>query len=58
MSDSFDSGGKARRVIAVDLGAESCRVSLLNWQEKGATLALYTGYVMARRNETAIFTGT
>jgi len=38
MSDSSNSGTKPRRVIAVDLGAESCRVSLLNWQPKGATL--------------------
>lgn len=38
MSDSSDSGTKPRRVVAVDLGAESCRVSLLNWQPKGATL--------------------
>jgi rhamnulokinase len=38
MSDSSDSGTKPRRVIAVDLGAESCRVSLVNWQPKGATL--------------------
>lgn len=38
MSGSFDSGPKPRRVIAIDLGAESCRVSLLNWQPQGATL--------------------
>ncbi len=38
MSDSSISGTKPRRVVAVDLGAESCRVSLLNWQPKGATL--------------------
>ncbi len=38
MSDSSNSGTTFRRVVAVDLGAESCRVSLLNWQPKGATL--------------------
>ena len=38
MSASSGSGAKPRRVVAVDLGAESCRVSLVNWQPKGATL--------------------
>ncbi len=38
MNESSNHGKKPRRVIAVDLGAESCRVSLLNWQPKGATL--------------------
>lgn len=38
MSEPYHSGTKPRRVIAVDLGAESCRVSLVNWQPKGATL--------------------
>src|SRR5208283_2720712 len=38
MNESSNHGTKSRRVIAVDLGAESCRVSLLNWQPKGATL--------------------
>ena len=40
MSDSFESGAKPRRVVAIDLGAESCRVSLLNWQPQGATLRI------------------
>jgi rhamnulokinase len=40
MSDSSDSGPKPRRVIAIDLGAESCRVSLLDWQPQGATLRI------------------
>ncbi len=40
MSDTSDSSAKPRRVIAIDLGAESCRVSLLNWQPKGATLRI------------------
>lgn len=40
MSDSFESGTKPRRVVAIDLGAESCRVSLLNWQSQGATLRI------------------
>ena len=38
MSDSSSSAAKPRRVVAIDLGAESCRVSLLNWQPQGATL--------------------
>jgi len=38
MSDSSGSAAKPRRVVAIDLGAESCRVSLLNWQRAGATL--------------------
>jgi rhamnulokinase len=38
MSDSSDPVAKPRRVVAIDLGAESCRVSLLNWQPQGATL--------------------
>ncbi|HKI10984.1 MAG TPA: rhamnulokinase family protein [Candidatus Acidoferrum sp.] len=38
MSDSCGSGTKPRRVAAIDLGAESCRISLLNWQPQGATL--------------------
>jgi len=40
MSDSFESGAKPRRVVAIDLGAESCRVSLLNWQPQRATLRI------------------
>jgi rhamnulokinase len=40
MNDASSSGTKSRRVIAIDLGAESCRVSLLNWQPKGATLRI------------------
>ena len=40
MSNSSDSGPKPRRVIAIDLGAESCRVSLLDWQPQGATLRI------------------
>ncbi|MGB2677374.1 MAG: FGGY-family carbohydrate kinase [Candidatus Acidiferrum sp.] len=40
MRDSSDSGPKPRRVIAIDLGAESCRVSLLDWQPQGATLQI------------------
>lgn len=38
MNDSSGSGTKPRRVVAIDLGAESCRVSLLNWQPHGSTL--------------------
>jgi rhamnulokinase len=39
MNDSSSgSGTKPHRVVAIDLGAESCRVSLLNWQPQGATL--------------------
>jgi len=38
MSDSSGSAAKPRRVVAIDLGAESCRVSLLNWQPRGAAL--------------------
>ncbi|HXR32962.1 MAG TPA: FGGY-family carbohydrate kinase [Verrucomicrobiae bacterium] len=40
MSESLGSGAKPRRVVAIDLGAESCRVSLLNWQPQGATLRI------------------
>jgi rhamnulokinase len=40
MSDFPDSSARPRRVVAIDLGAESCRVSLLNWQPKGATLRI------------------
>jgi rhamnulokinase len=40
MSDSSDSSARPRHVVAIDLGAESCRVSLLNWQPKGATLRI------------------
>jgi len=40
MSDSSGSGAKPRRVVAIDLGAESCRVSLLNWHPQGATLRI------------------
>lgn len=40
MSDSSDSGTKPRRVVAIDLGAESCRVSLLDWQPRDATLRI------------------
>ena len=38
MSDKTDKRGTARRVIAVDLGAESCRVSLLGWDGQQGTL--------------------
>ena len=40
MNDSPDSGPKPRRVVAIDLGAESCRVSLLDWRPQGATLRI------------------
>jgi rhamnulokinase len=40
MNDSSDSSARPRRVVAIDLGAESCRVSLLNWQPRGATLRI------------------
>jgi len=40
MNDSSGSGTRPRRVVAMDLGAESCRVSLLNWQLQGATLRI------------------
>ncbi|MGB8496340.1 MAG: rhamnulokinase family protein [Candidatus Acidiferrum sp.] len=40
MSNSSDSCPKPRRVIAIDLGAESCRVSLLDCQPRGATLRI------------------
>ncbi len=40
MSDFSGPAAKSRRVVAIDLGAESCRVSLLNWQPQGATLRI------------------
>ncbi|MFI5097894.1 MAG: rhamnulokinase family protein [Candidatus Acidiferrales bacterium] len=41
MNDSSSGfGTKPRRVVAIDLGAESCRVSLLDWRPQDATLRI------------------
>jgi rhamnulokinase len=40
MKNSPGSGATPHRVVAIDLGAESCRVSLLNWQQSDASLRI------------------